>query len=172
MISFALENCRFNYRVAGLAVRPSDGAVLLHRAEHEPFWSLPGGRCEMNEAAADAVSREMREEIGVQSARVERLLWVVENFFAYQSDHDKFQHELGLYFLVSFPGDAWIYEQTGPFMGSEAFSETTPIPLYFDWKLPNRLPNALPIVPEFLGPVLFDLPDVPTHIVNREALPF
>ena len=80
MISFIVDGVRFNFRAAAVIV--DDGYVLLHRAAHEDFWSLPGGRVEAGEASAATVARELTEELGPAcDARVGRLLWVVENFF-------------------------------------------------------------------------------------------
>jgi hypothetical protein len=42
MLSSGEGGLRLHSRVAGVAV--SRGRVLLHPAEHEDFWSLPGGR--------------------------------------------------------------------------------------------------------------------------------
>ena len=40
------------------------GRILLHRADYEDFWSLPGGRVEMLEDSREALRREMLEELG------------------------------------------------------------------------------------------------------------
>src|SRR5262245_28429314 len=99
MIRLDQGNRRFNYRVVGVAIH--DGSVLLHRAEHESFWTLPGGRAEHGETAEQTIRREMLEEIAT-GVLVDRLLWVVENFFEYEGVS---YHELALYFLIHFrPG--------------------------------------------------------------------
>ena len=71
---------RFNYRVGGVALHR--GWILLNRSPREDFWYLPGGRIAMGETAAQALKREIREELGVP-VRVGPLLWLVENFFRY-----------------------------------------------------------------------------------------
>ncbi len=57
-----------------------DGQILLIKRLKPPeagCWSLPGGKVDFLEPVADAVVREIREEIGVAIA-LERLLGVVE----------------------------------------------------------------------------------------------
>ncbi len=47
MITFEIGGTQFNYRTVGIVM---DGErALLHRAEVDDFWSLPGGRVEMLE---------------------------------------------------------------------------------------------------------------------------
>jgi ADP-ribose pyrophosphatase YjhB (NUDIX family) len=53
--------------VGAIAVR--DGALLMIRRGHGPaagHWSVPGGRIEARELAAEAVVRELAEETGLQ----------------------------------------------------------------------------------------------------------
>ncbi len=66
---------------AGAVVHDPAGRLLLIRRGREPgrgLWSLPGGRCEPGETAAQTAVREVREETGLTVAagalvgRVER----------------------------------------------------------------------------------------------------
>ena len=66
---------------AGAVVHDAAGRLLLIRRGREPgrgLWSLPGGRCEPGESAAETAVREVREETGLDVAagplvgRVER----------------------------------------------------------------------------------------------------
>ena len=57
-----------------------DGQILLIKRLRPPeagCWSLPGGKVDFLERVADAVVREIREEIGVVVA-LERMLGLVE----------------------------------------------------------------------------------------------
>jgi len=79
MISFSIGEARFNYRTVAVIIH--DGYVLLHRADYENFWGLPGGRVEILESSDVALARELREELGQNvDAQVGRLLWMAENF--------------------------------------------------------------------------------------------
>src|SRR5262245_66533099 len=54
------------------------GEILLaKRSEGRGFypavWDVIGGHCEMNETPADALARELREEIGVKAVAVEQI---------------------------------------------------------------------------------------------------
>ena len=100
MTDIAIASDHLNYRVVGVCVH--EGHVLLHREAKDDFWVLPGGRPRLYESSRDALIREMDEEI---STRVEvlRLLWVVENFFAY---FGKQLHELSFYYQMALPVDS------------------------------------------------------------------
>lgn len=157
MITYDLEDIRFNYRVVGAAF---DGdRVLLHRAVWDDFWALPGGRAELLEPSSAVLKREMREELGVE-VRVNRLLWVVENFF----DHAGFRyHELSLYFLMTLPPDAPLRHASSPFYGMEDNGTR----LEFCW-FPLEELASLELHPSFLRTGLRQLPASPTHVVQIE----
>jgi len=158
VIRFEQGRHRFNYRVVGVAIH--DGKVLLHRAGDEPFWTLPGGRAEIGEAAEHTIRREMREEVSTD-VEVLRLLWLVENFF----DYDGLSyHEIGLYFLIRFPADS----KPVALATFEATDGSTT--LYFKWvPLEEETLARLPLVPSFLASGLRKLPTSVTHVVHRDA---
>ncbi|MBW9063921.1 NUDIX domain-containing protein [Rhizobium herbae] len=83
---------RFQLR-AGALIWATDH-ILVHRAVGDPYWSLPGGRVELDESSEEALAREIDEELGC-TATVGRLRFVIENFF--ELDGRK-AHELGFYF--------------------------------------------------------------------------
>ncbi|HEX6817408.1 MAG TPA: NUDIX hydrolase [Ktedonobacterales bacterium] len=148
---------RFVYRVAGVAIH--DGRVLLHRAESEDFWSLPGGRCELLEPSETALRREMREELGMEVA-VERLVWVVENFFALDGlPH----HELGLYYKMALPADAPLLDVDMEHRGKEE-----ELALVFRW-FPLETIERMGLYPVFLRAGLQALPATTAHIVNFDS---
>jgi len=154
MISFDIGEARFNYRVVGIALEGD--RVLLHRAEMDDFWSLPGGRGEMLEPSEETLKREMREELSID-IRVDRLVWVVENFFEYD---DKPYHELAFYFLMTLPPDCRIREKTEPFAGYDG-----DVKLIFKWYQLDKLKNIL-LYPSFLREGLSSIPESIKHIVH------
>ncbi len=54
-------------RGAGVAVWYQD-QILVVRHSYRPGWSLPGGQIKKNEEPRSAASRELREEVGIQTA--------------------------------------------------------------------------------------------------------
>jgi 8-oxo-dGTP pyrophosphatase MutT (NUDIX family) len=50
---------------AVIALKRTDGALLLVEQRHTLGWALPGGLLERGESAADAVVREVAEEVGI-----------------------------------------------------------------------------------------------------------
>jgi ADP-ribose pyrophosphatase YjhB (NUDIX family) len=145
---------KFSFRVVGIVL--NNNRVLLHKAEKDAFWALPGGHIEFQERAEDALKRELKEEIGVE-IQVKRLVWVVENFFEYESTP---YHELGLYFLITLPSDSNLLDKNEPFIGYEEG-----VKLIFQWHSLNDLDRII-IYPSFLQKGLKSIPKNIEHIVH------
>ena len=50
---------------ADVLIRDEHGRILLVDPAYKPDWDLPGGMSEANEAPADTVRRELKEELGL-----------------------------------------------------------------------------------------------------------
>lgn len=76
-------------RTLGVRALVLDGAdqVALVRHTYRPYWYLPGGGVKRREAFAGALVRELREEIGLDDFRLERVLGVYRNSGEYKDDH-------------------------------------------------------------------------------------
>jgi ADP-ribose pyrophosphatase YjhB (NUDIX family) len=157
MSEIAARHARFNYRVAAVFIH--DGHALLHRGVIENFWILPGGRPEIHEASHEAIVREMHEEMGLW-AEIERLLWVVENFFVYEGER---AHELTFYYLMKLPAQSGYEDVHREFSGFEG-----DLPIIFRWFPVDQL-SDVPIYPTFLRTSLIDLPASPVHLIHTDA---
>ncbi len=158
----------FLCRVAGVAKH--QGRVLLHRSVHDDFWSLPGGRLEVGETSAEALRREMYEEVEVD-VTVGRLLWVVENFFNhYPLDRppDPSQsiahHEIGLYLAMEVPESL---TNISSFRGGELKGTRDGFALEFQWF--DRVDiGDIDVRPAILNPLLAEpLPQGVATIVSN-----
>lgn len=155
-------SARFQFRVAGVALH--DGRVLVHRAQRDDFWALPGGRVEMGEQAAGTLKREMQEEMGIE-VTVGRLLWVVESFFTHEGLSF---HELGFYFRMRLPHRSPL-RQVDTFDGSETYMKSgEPARLIFQW-LPVQSLSTVTLYPRLLRDGLQTLPRATQHVVDRDA---
>jgi mutator protein MutT len=156
MLRFDQGDLRFNYRSVGVILNQNQ--VLIHKSQSQKddFWALPGGRVEFGEPANETIKREMQEELGIDVC-VERLLWVVENFFDYNG---KSYHELGFYFLISTTTDSDIYAQVEAFDGIEKDNH-----LIFKWHEIEALED-IELHPKFLQSALKSLPEFTEYVVH------
>ena len=99
IISFPAHGTRFNYRVAGAAIR--DGHLLVCREDDDNYCMLPGGRVEVGEPSDAALVREMAEELAMP-VRVGPLLFTYESFYGRAGDRF---HELGFVYAIELPED-------------------------------------------------------------------
>ncbi|SEL13334.1 NUDIX hydrolase [Xaviernesmea oryzae] len=149
----------FQLRIAGLAFR--DGHLLVHRATHESFWTLPGGRAEIGESSDLTLKREMMEELGVEVG-IGRMLWTVENFFHYEGVD---VHELGFYYLMDVPEHFPFHRSDIVHRNIDGKSE-----LEFKWVLATSDSlRALDIPPYFLAETIESLPETPRHIIWHDG---
>ena len=97
MLSFSVEGMRFNYRVAGAAIR--EGHVLVDRENDDDYCMLPGGRVEMGEPSDVALLREMAEELDMPVS-LGPLLFTYESFYGREGER---YHELSLIYAIALP---------------------------------------------------------------------
>jgi 8-oxo-dGTP pyrophosphatase MutT (NUDIX family) len=55
-----------SFTVGAVCLLERDGRLLMLRQPHREGWSLPGGLLDRGESAAQAVQRELREELGLR----------------------------------------------------------------------------------------------------------
>ncbi len=154
MIMSSNREITFMYRVGGIAVY--EGHLLVeHNVKHD-FCFVPGGRVEYGENAIEALTREVREELG-EEVRVSRLVLVADNLF--KLDNDRF-HEVALYFLVEFAPGSKILDRDGIFEGNESGTK-------FQW-VPLDEVEQVSLFPAFLRERVRGIPQTPEYVVASE----
>src|SRR5262245_49271927 len=157
MISLETSAGYFTVRTVGVAIQ--DEQVLLHRAPHDTWWAMPGGRVELHESSSDALVREMLEELGVEVVLL-RLLWVMERFFVTSQR----SHSIQFYYLMQVPEQ--LFPESAPMFTSPQSNDT---PLVFQW-YPLAQLDALPmpLYPAALRTMLRQLPEAVVHLVTAD----
>lgn len=155
---------RFRQRAAALITHGDK--VLLHQLEGDHFWALPGGSIEPGESAAEALRRELYEELGPvlgTAVTVGALAVVAENFFTYAGVA---YHEIGLYLHASPVPGGPLVTANGPHDGVEGSRK-----LVFAWFAPAEMAH-LDIRPaflrEYLGGFRAQGAQGVLHIVHRD----
>ncbi|MFZ1887389.1 MAG: NUDIX domain-containing protein [Candidatus Binataceae bacterium] len=156
MITLRDKSWMFQHRVAAIALR--DDRALLCRDNVNGYWYMPGGRVELGEPSDTALVREIREELDT-AARIERLVWVVENFYGPNPDQT---HELCLYYLVSLPESA-VPSTAEEFTIEESDGQKNT----FRWWTFEELIGAR-VYPSFLRTELRALPITVQHIIHSD----
>ncbi|MFX0079008.1 MAG: NUDIX hydrolase [Candidatus Hermodarchaeota archaeon] len=134
--------------------------VLLCRLEDDDLWVLPGGQVYLHETLQEGVKRELFEETNFE-IKVQRLLWILENFFIFNGK--KF-HSIEFYFLVTPAKATGVWEQD-EFLGQEEQHSTDRSwVLDFKWFDISKL-NEVNFKPTTFIELLKDIPKHPTHVV-------
>lgn len=150
-ITFQTHKAIFNLRTAAVLIQGDQ--VLLTRDASSPTYYLPGGRVKINEAAEDALTRELSEELGV-TLKPERPLFFCQSFFTEKARGGRY-HEVCTYFAA----DA---EKTDLMARGEEFSGREK-DITFRW-VPLSALDTVPLEPKFLKERLLRLPDSPELI--------
>ena len=158
ILSFPAAGTRFNFRVAGAAIR--DGHVLVCREDDDDYCMLPGGRVEMGEASDVALIREMAEELAMP-VEIGPLLFTYESFYGRAGDR---YHELGFIYGIELPDDIRP-GGTQPFLVREDEGHL----LQFSW-LPLEGPGLLEasLQPPWLPARLRSLSGAPAHVIFHQ----
>lgn len=159
ILSFPVNGTRFNYRVAGAAIR--DGYVLVCREDDDDYCMLPGGRVEMNEPSDVALVREMAEEL-VMAVDVGPMLFTSESFYGRERDR---YHELGFIYAIDLPADIQP-DGPQPFLVREDEGHL----LQFSWlPLDGSALDEARLMPPWLPAKLRALSGAPEHVIFHEA---
>ncbi len=94
-ITYKEDNIKFNFRVA--VIIENNERILVQHSEGDTNERLIGGRVKLLENTAQALVREIKEELNYEAKEEElTLLQIAENFFDYHDTEDILQkvHEI------------------------------------------------------------------------------
>lgn len=146
-INFITRKGRFKFRTAAVIIQ--DDQILLAKGRRASQYYLPGGCVTVNEAAEDAIARELFEEMDITDISVGRPLWISQRFFTSPTNGER-THELCTYFAVDIP-KAELSARGNRFSGAEPGER-------FEW-FPLDALDTLDITPKFLKTRIHTLPE-------------
>jgi ADP-ribose pyrophosphatase YjhB (NUDIX family) len=85
-----------NIEIITRAVILDRSKILLCKKKGNDYYFLPGGHVEFGETAEQALTRELKEELDIETNKIE-YIGTIENMF---SEDGKKYHELALIFFV------------------------------------------------------------------------
>lgn len=156
MVKFTSENTTFSLRSAGVLI--DKGRVLVQKRKGDKFWALPGGRVELGERSEITPVRELEEEIGVSGITIQRLLYIAESFFEFNSEK---HHQIAFYYMLNAP-ENFKYSDVEEFDGIEEGKN-----IIYSWINLKEIATAK-IKPDFLTQELANIVPHIKHIVECE----
>jgi 8-oxo-dGTP pyrophosphatase MutT (NUDIX family) len=143
-----------NCRAAGFIVK--NNKILVHKEKKQSFWAPIGGKIKTMESSIDAVKREYKEELRFD-VEIERLLWIAENFFEFES---KKYHEYTFIYLLSDKNNVLNCED-------QNFLELNSTQFEYKWFDFEEI-NTLYMKPGFLNGTFDKFPELPIHVVYSD----
>lgn len=156
-LRFKTADGSFEFRAAAIIIHQN--RLLVMQDDVRSYYYLPGGAVSLNETGAEALRRELEEELGVK-AEIGRLLWVTEDLFIEDTEHKRFHHISFYYDVGTAALSASQLKNDFEFQAPEGL-------LRFYWKTFAEMQN-LYFYPEFLRHDISHLPLSPQHLIIRK----
>ena len=144
-IQFKINDIIFNCRAVAIIIY--DNKILFQKRKQDEFWALLGRKIRVGETTKEAITRELKEELGLVNFNVSDVATVSEYFFEYGKDK---YHQFIFGHKVSVLDSEWIFKNE-TFTGIEEQEN-----LLFKWFELNELDTVL-IKPNFLKEQLENL---------------
>lgn len=148
-ISYTLNGVTIKVRSCGFLI--NDEMILVHKKKYDDFYALVGGNVKLGESTEKAIHREFGEELNI-SIEIKQLVWVVENFYTYDS---KKVHEFMFVYLID----------TNNELPAETFEMNSNI---FSWFSKLEL-SKVTLKPNFLNHTDDLIPNSTMHIINVDS---
>ena len=123
-----------------MAIIIYDNKILFQKRKQDEFWALLGRKIRVGETTKEAITRELKEELGLVNFNVSDVATVSEYFFEYGKDK---YHQFIFGHKVQVNNNEWILK-SNEFDGIEKQEN-----LVFKWFELEELGTA-PIKPDFL----------------------
>jgi len=149
------NNQRFAYRASGVLIH--NNKVLLVRDEDYSYFYFAGGKVHLGETSTEAVVREFKEETNFDVG-VDRMLWVLENFF---EENSIYHHTIEFVYLLKI-NNLSVFEQNEEFV-----IEEEGIRHFFYW-CPLEKAKGLKIYPLIIYENIESLPNETKHIIEKK----
>ena len=137
-IQFKINDIIFNCRAVAIIIY--DNKILFQKRKQDEFWALLGRKIRVGETTKEAITRELKEELGLVNFNVSDVATVSEYFFEFGKDK---YHQFIFGHKVQVNNNEWILK-SNEFDGIEKQEN-----LVFKWFELEELGTA-PIRQEFL----------------------
>jgi 8-oxo-dGTP diphosphatase len=148
----AAEGDKPTIRVAGLLIHEGSILMVEQGRGDDRYWLLPGGGVLFGETLADALRRELREELGMRVG-VQGLVAIVESI---SPDPEYAKHVVHLVFEISAPTEDLPEPQETKVLKARFLSE---------FQLQSA--DVRPPISEFLSSCVREIPSSPQYLGRR-----
>lgn len=145
-----MDRPRLRTAARALVLDPLDRVLLVHfRFSHGDVWATPGGGIDPGETEAEAVRRELHEEVGYTDLEIGPAIWTRTHYFPLSEHYDGQTETI---FLVRVDGPP----QRDPLLSAEELRNEYVVGHAW-WTIPELHRNTVAFAPARLPALVADL---------------